>query len=169
MRFPMGSYVEPSANRKWMLCLSTNAVIKINIYVLQEAENGMDIHVHPQTQMWVSKKIVFVLFKVTEVWLQTSHSSREAENSMFFMTGDPLKVGTEIQGVLVLKLRQGQIISNLFQSPRYPHFPCLQWWKRSWEPQGPRSCLPLGTLKPSPPHLWGTTLSSFCASLLPQT
>ena len=67
MRFPMGSYVEPSANRKWMLCLSTNAVIKINIYVLQEAENGMDIHVHPQTQMWVSKKIVFVLFKVTEV------------------------------------------------------------------------------------------------------
>lgn len=42
--------------------LSTNAVIKINIYVLQEAENGMDIHVHPQTQMWVSKKIVFVCF-----------------------------------------------------------------------------------------------------------
>lgn len=28
-----------------MLCLSTNAVIKINIYVLQEAENGMDIRV----------------------------------------------------------------------------------------------------------------------------
>ena len=85
-----------------MDALSTNAVIKINIYVLQEAENGMDIHVHPQTQMWVSKKIVFVLFKVTESWLQTSHSSREAENSMYFMTGDPLKVGTGIQVVLVL-------------------------------------------------------------------
>lgn len=59
----MGSYVEPSANRKCMLCLSTNAVIKINIYVLQEAENGMDIRVHPQTQMWAGKKIVLVYLK----------------------------------------------------------------------------------------------------------
>lgn len=108
------------------------------------------------------ERIVLVcLFKVTEFWLQTSHSSREAKKAPCFWLGTNPRLALESRGTCITWKLKARATNPLIYSSHhwYPYF-SMPAVMESWE-QGPQVLPPSGCLKASPPHLWGTALAFF--------